>query len=427
MRLGIKTICLGWAQAILLLACSDDSEPKPTSIEPKHIIQQADSDDYIEAKIRGHNLVDLQVNLQTGEIQDATKVDVFLNQVQLQHVQPILEKGQIILKVLLPQHLPVGNYDVIVQRASGKRGILPEEFSVDSISDLSLEPSEIRIGAGENRIFTVKLKDSQKNPTPIRTVDSVRFELIGEGDLGDLSAKTLIDGVCAVKYTAPTRPVTATLEAWTQFDEKIWKSSADIQVEAKVDYFQLNLPDEIVAGQEFVVDMVAKDIYGNKVEQLDSTVDLYLAHQPNNAIASATVSKGSSKVNLVLEQAGIALVIRAELQDERGVYQGFSAPFDVKPAGLHHFSLEPVGDQVATVPFLITILAQDEFENLISSVATPAILHDLTGKLKPDRCSHFIAGRCTLMASIPQVFAKQRDHLVWCTPDYGIQAVQCAA
>ncbi|MFQ5864978.1 MAG: hypothetical protein ACE5IW_07095, partial [bacterium] len=152
-----------------------------------------------------------------------------------------------------------------------------------------------------------------------------------------------------------------------------------------------------IAGTPFITTIFAQDRDGNTVTTFSGSVlltDLTGTMTPT----SATLQNGSSGgVTITITKSRFANTITASGNGKVGV----SNTFDVNPAPLDHFTFDPVSSpQTAGIPFGITIIAQDEFSNTVTSFTDSVNLSDNTGTISPTSFGPFTSGQITANVTI---------------------------
>lgn len=120
---------------------------------------------------------------------------------------------------------------------------------------------------------------------------------------------------------------------------------------------------------------------GGTVQNSEDTVTIRLANVTNATLTSKYI-----------------LTLRIKDNTGKILESGDSSPFPILPGPLDHFSVVLndssmiAGTPIAGTPFDVTIIAQDAFNNTVSSFNGTADLSDLTGTLSPLQITSFTSG-----------------------------------
>jgi len=158
-------------------------------------------------------------------------------------------------------------------------------------------------------------------------------------------------------------------------------------VHAALDRFSITDIGDQTAGENFSVSITALDPYLNTVLSFTETVGLQDSTGTINPTQSQTFSSGqwTGQVNITKSQ-----LTRITANFLGAI--GKSNSFFINPAALHHFSIDSVGNQMAGVPFSITIRAHDLYQNFVTSFASNVTLDDLTDSIYPREIEGFQSG-----------------------------------
>jgi hypothetical protein len=167
-------------------------------------------------------------------------------------------------------------------------------------------------------------------------------------------------------------------------------SSAFNVVHAPLDHFSIAAIDTQTAGAPFPISITAQDVYQNTVASFAETAALQDESGTLTPSASGVFSNGVS-----IDSVAITKSQQTSIMVNGHGKSGQSSAFFVKPAALHHFSIDPIVDQMAGVPFDITIHARDVYENVATAFASEVSLSDMTGSLLPRAIDGFQSGQWT--------------------------------
>ncbi|MCK4696962.1 MAG: hypothetical protein KAT53_01505, partial [Dehalococcoidia bacterium] len=134
----------------------------------------------------------------------------------------------------------------------------------------------------------------------------------------------------------------------------------------------------------------------------------------DGSITTVTILSGSNSASFYYKDttAGTPTIEAAEWPDEG--WTDATQQETVTPAALHHFTFDTIGDQTAGTPFSITITAEDEFDNTVTSYNGTNTLSDTTGTISPDTTTTFVDGVWTGTVTIPRA---QSDNSIDTTGD----------
>jgi len=155
--------------------------------------------------------------------------------------------------------------------------------------------------------------------------------------------------------------------------------------------FEFTAINNQVAGDNFSIDITAQDEYGNTVETFQSTVDLSDTSGTIFPSATTNFQSGSWSGNVNITRAGANNEITAFAQNKSGI----SNKFNITHATLNSFKIDKIiSPQTAGNSFNISIVAQDQFKNIVTSFNSTVALTDLSGSIQavPD---NFNAGILT--------------------------------
>jgi hypothetical protein len=144
-----------------------------------------------------------------------------------------------------------------------------------------------------------------------------------------------------------------------------------------------------IAGTSFQLIITAKDQYGNSATSFNGTVLLTDVTNTISPAVSGAFSAGSINQSVTISRALNDVSIT--VNDGAG-HSGRTNIFNVLSSSVDHFDLDPVGDQVARRPFILTVVAHDRFHNPVNTFTETVNISDLTGTVTPSQSGHFING-----------------------------------
>ena len=138
-----------------------------------------------------------------------------------------------------------------------------------------------------------------------------------------------------------------------------------------------------MAGVPFSITITAKDSDGFTVTNY--TGSSALADSTGTIIPTVTgaFSAGIRTVSVSISMVDTDITISTS----EGEASGTSNSFNVNPDVLDHFDFDLINDQVAGVPFSITITAHDAYNNIVTSYSGTNSLSDLSGSIDTTSCT----------------------------------------
>jgi len=156
---------------------------------------------------------------------------------------------------------------------------------------------------------------------------------------------------------------------------------------AALNQFQITDIGDQTAGENFSVSITAQDLYLNTVLNFAETIGL----QDSTGSISPTQTQAFSAGQWT-DQVSITKSQPTRVTANFLGTVGQSNAFFINPAALNHFSIDSLGNQMAGVPFPITIRARDPYQNVVTSFASNVTLNDMTGTLRPRVIDGFQSG-----------------------------------
>lgn len=144
------------------------------------------------------------------------------------------------------------------------------------------------------------------------------------------------------------------------------------------------------AGVPFPVTITAKDAYGNTATEFNHSVTLQEKTGTISPSATQPFLNGVRTEYVTISRSDQDIVIT--VSDGAG-HTGLSNSFNVAPGALDRFSFDPIGNQIAGIPFTVRIMALDRYDNRVTSFTGTVNLSDLTGSIKPTQSGMFILGQ----------------------------------
>ncbi|NUM77843.1 hypothetical protein HUU40_26065, partial [candidate division KSB1 bacterium] len=162
-----------------------------------------------------------------------------------------------------------------------------------------------------------------------------------------------------------------------------------------------------IAGTPFNVRITAQDQFNNTMTGFVQTVTITDLSSPPINITSGAFSAGvlaSQSITILKARTDNQLTVSGGVPPVNGT----SNLFNVNPAALHHFTIDPITDQATSAPFTITLRAMDANENPVTSFAGTVSISDLTGTITPTSSGAFVAGARSESVTITQARTANR-------------------
>ncbi len=143
-------------------------------------------------------------------------------------------------------------------------------------------------------------------------------------------------------------------------------------------------------GEDFLMTITAKDPYDNTATGFNGTVSILDGTGSISPSTSGNFTNGvrTQIVSITHAQRDVTISVN----DGSG-HTGTSNLFNVIPGSIDHFSITPVGVQIALTPFTITVRAEDVYNNIAESFTGTVDISDVTGTISPVVSGNFVAGQ----------------------------------
>lgn len=257
----------------------------------------------------------------------------------------------------------------------------------------SVYPQEaINIPAGESLDITAQLVDTYDNPVNLAGITSELEITVLEGTPGILSTTTIITNesgqIGTITYQPSTNAgdkVKIVLQSDT-FSLLHSYSGTITTLPASLDHFVFETIGTQTAGIDFLIKIMAKDVYENTTpfDGIVSLVDL-----TNNLNPKQT----TPFTNGIWQ--GFGSITIAGKTDITAIYNeiiSISNEFIVRGVELDYFVISTITTQTAGVDFTITITAKDRFGNIADEFNDTANLMDLSKTIFPIHTTNFTSG-----------------------------------
>ncbi len=190
----------------------------------------------------------------------------------------------------------------------------------------------------------------------------------------------------------------------------------------KLDHFVLQAPEEVTAGKNFDIRVIAKDLFDNTVNDLDIGRNIKITSTGTSSVemigsSAIDFTNGTATVNFVSERAGNVFV---ELQEISTGSRGTTQKINVNPSSLSYFKLKAPKNAIAGDPFDLLVAAYDSYANIITNYSSVGNGVNLStsgsSKIEPTFISpsEFKTGQVTVRAFYEkaediQIIAKERN------------------
>ncbi len=259
-------------------------------------------------------------------------------------------------------------------------------FTFDVISDQA---------TNANFLITMRARDAQNN---------LKTDFTGTVTLSDLTATitptssaAFIGGV-GKESVRITQPRTAnTIRAVATGGQQGVSNAFNVQA-LTVDHFDISTVNNLTAGAPFSLTITAKDASNNTVSNFTGNVTL---SDLSGSISPATSNNFSAGV---LTQN---FTITKSFTNDRITVTGVgrsnvSNTFNVTHAALAKFFIPTITDQTAGQSFPLSITAQDQYDNTVTSFTGAVTIAINTGTIAPQTSGAFAGGAKTVSATIPE-------------------------
>src|SRR6202142_270940 len=140
----------------------------------------------------------------------------------------------------------------------------------------------------------------------------------------------------------------------------------------KLDHFYIQTQASVVAGTPFDIRVVAKDFFGNTVNDLDIGRDVKISFTGTISLkimgnSNIDFKNGIATLNAVSEKTGI---VSLELQEMSTGSRGKTENITIIPAALSYFKVQTPKNVVAGEAFELLVAAYDSYGNIITNYST---------------------------------------------------------
>lgn len=229
-----------------------------------------------------------------------------------------------------------------------------------------------RIIAGENFVIRVQVYDSHNNLITNFPESGKEFKVVMTG-----SANVQPSYLGSASFSGGVVNVTVTDKKAEVITFSIYEEGGTVPVISKgiiispnkLDYFEVQVPDVVTAGNEFSVRVIAKDIFGNAVSDMEMVgknikiTSIGALSLKETRASVPDFKNGAISIGFTAERIGnVAIEVREGFSGSKGR----SRDIVVTPAVLSYFKVNSPKEAVAGEPFKITIEAYDRYGNLVN-------------------------------------------------------------
>jgi len=170
-------------------------------------------------------------------------------------------------------------------------------------------------------------------------------------------------------------------------------------ISSDVDHFVISTIGTQTAGQSFSITIRAEDASNNLVTTFTGTATLSDLTTTLSPITTGSFSSGqwTGNVTITKSKTGNTITVKSSGKSVT------SNAFTVSPAVLDHFSISDISSpQTAGQPFSVTVVAEDLYDNQVSSFVGVVTISENTSTISPTVSGNFVAGSWTDNVSITQ-------------------------
>lgn len=158
-----------------------------------------------------------------------------------------------------------------------------------------------------------------------------------------------------------------------------------------VDHFTIDaIPSPQIAGEPFIIRVVARDSGNGIVANFNGTVSISDTTGTISPSLSGKFSKGvlTQDVYITKAMTGVTITVNGSTGGS-----GVSNAFDVNPSPMDHFEFASISSpQILNSPFSIMVTSVDAYGNIVRSFNGTVDITDTTGTIVPSTSTNFIDG-----------------------------------
>ena len=263
-----------------------------------------------------------------------------------------------------------------------------DHFSWDPIADqVASNPFDV----------TIRAKDQYEN-TVLSFTESVNLS-DKSGTLNPVNTTNFTAGVWFGNITITQTYINNSLTAI--YGSKLGISNNFNVSAGPVDHFRFSaIGSPQTAGTQFSITIYAEDQNNNRVKNFTETVNI----SDNTGTISPTITGSFSNGQWT---GGVTITSKqndVEIYANKNSATGTSNRFNVQSAALSYFLVPNISQQTAGVPFITSISARDDYNNIVESFTGTVTIQDLTGSISPTVSTNFISGQWVGSLRIDQTY-----------------------
>jgi len=168
-----------------------------------------------------------------------------------------------------------------------------------------------------------------------------------------------------------------------------------------VTHFSFNtITSPRTAGQNFTITIYARDNYENIVTSFTGAVDLSDNTGTIDPTTTSNFTNGRWLGNVSITTAQNDVEITAT----QGSSTGKSNKFNVQAAALHRFTIGNVSTQQSNIPFNISVIARDQYNNIATQFSGKVNISDESNTITPTESDNFNGGQWSSNVTITQSY-----------------------
>lgn len=292
-------------------------------------------------------------------------------------------------------HQTVGSYDIQISTMANSGTLIDSGSTPNfSVTAGALDHFQVSAGAnataGSNFPITITAKDAYNNT--VTSFASVATLTDKTGTMTPTVTGSFASGVWSGNLVF-TKSY-ANNQVTVTYDSKSGLSALFNVQPAALDHFTFDtISSPKTAGSAFSIHITAKDQYDNTRTDFTDKVTLTDGSGSLNSTSDNFVA-GVLNQNVTITKSLIDNYITANHSSSGK--NGVSNLFNVNPASLSKFYINPISSpQTAGEWFSITALAQDVYNNTVTSFNTTVDISDLSASISPNQSGNFSNGQWT--------------------------------
>ncbi|UCE07712.1 MAG: hypothetical protein JSW07_06690, partial [bacterium] len=269
-------------------------------------------------------------------------------------------------------------------------GVIPDSGIIEFIFPPGFEVSDVDIAQSKNPNMNGGFESISIKNKFSADEDTVRLARDGVGDSVLVLTEVSIAIGMVVNHIVVASNYEVKINTMTNTKSIIDTGTTPVFsiVAGPLHHFQIITSGNATAGQNFAVTFAAQDEYNNTVTTFVGQATLTDKTGTINPTVTGAFTNGVRSENLIFTKN----YTNNQVITTYGNKSGNSALFNVLPGGLDHFTFETISSpQTAGTSFNITITAQDQYDNTVTSFTDPVTLTDKSGLLNTTSDS-FVSG-----------------------------------